>query len=170
MQKVELNKEAHENITELLQCITYSNVMNPDVSGIIMKEYDFQNSNCPTIELVMLVNDESFPLSEVRKLYGKQIKEVKKRYGVSVLITAALSSKFSFFPELDFDSLSRIEMIMRYVKCRDLMNSTVIYDKDGYYQELKERLIEAHKKDTISYDNLVEFVPPLKLERKNNHF
>ena len=166
MEKIELSNEAHSNIEELLKCITYSSAINPDVTGIFMKEYNYENNNKPTIELVSITTNDDYPLREIRKFYAKRIEEIRHLFGVNVLITACLDSQLNFFPELDFDNLESLDVIMQYVRCRDLMNSEVVYDPEGKYQELKERLMAAHNQEEMTYNNLVEFAPPLNLKRK----
>ena len=77
-----------------------------------------------------------------------------------------LAEDLTYFPDLDFANMDNFDIIMRYNSCRDLMNSQVVYDPEGKYESLKERMIAVHDKDTLKYDNLIEFVPPIKLERK----
>ena len=166
MKKVLISEEANKEITTLLECIIFSNGTNPDVDGMYMKEYDFENRDFPTIELVMLVNSPDFPIESIRKFYALNIEGILKKYGVNIRVSAISSNLISYFPDLDFGSMENFEIIVRYDKCRDLMNSRVVYDPDGKYEDLRERMLAVHNKDTLKYNNLIEFVPPIKLERK----
>ena len=167
MKKIMLSEEANKEITTLLECIIYSSAANPDVDGIYMKTYDFKDRDEPTIELAMIVKNESFPsLPGIRKFYFSNIKAIDNKYGVSILITAALADDLTFFPDLDFANMENFDIIMNYNTCRDFMNSKVVYDPEEKYQKLQEKLLAAHVKEDLVYSNLIEFVPPIKLERK----
>lgn len=166
MKKVLISEEANKEITSLLECIIFSNGVNPDVDGIYMKEFDFERRDRPTIELVMLVKNSDFPLENIKEFYNSRIEEIFKKYGVSIRISAIQSSLISYFPDLDFKNMDYFDIILRYDKCRDLMNSRVVYDPDGKYAELRDRMFAVHNKETLKYNNLIEFVPPIKLERK----
>lgn len=48
--------------------------------------------------------------------------------------------------------------------CKDLVNSTILYDKTGELTELQNSLIENSKLKP-EYDNLIEFEPPLELKK-----
>ncbi len=167
MKKVMLSEEANKEITTLLECIIYSNATNPDVRGMYLKEYDFEGRGQPTIEVVLIVAHEAFSsLAGIRKFYYNNIKAIDEKYGIGILITPVLAEDLTYFPDLDFANMDNFDIIMRYNSCRDLMNSQVVYDPEGKYEDLKERMNAVHDKDTLKYDNLIEFVPPIKLERK----
>lgn len=166
MRKVILSEEANEEITSLLKCIIDSNAVNPEVDGIYMKEYDFCGMEYATIELVLIVKDESFPLEEIRKFYSKNIKTILNKFGIDIMIGAVLSEYLAYFPEMTFSGMDTLDIVFRYDICRSLMNGRIVYDPEDKYENLKLKMISAYDKDSLAYENLIEFVPPIKLERK----
>ena len=58
-----------------------------------------------------------------------------------------------------------LDILIHYDKCREFMNSKIVYDPEEKYDGLQERLIEAHNKNTLKLNNLIEFVPPIELKR-----
>ena len=167
MKKIMISEDANKEITSLLECIIYSNATNPDVSGIYLKEYDFESRGEPTIEVVLIVKKESFnSLAGIRKFYYNNIKAIDEKYGIGILINPMLAEDLTYFPDLDFANMENFDIIMRYNSCRDLMNSQVVYDPEGKYEDLKERMKAVHNKDALEYNNLIEFEPPIKLARK----
>lgn len=161
-----ISEEANKEITTLLECIIYSNATNPDVLGMFLKEYDFEKSDRPTIELVMIYNGTSFPIESINEFYGLNIEGIAEKYGIDIRVSAVSEKLISYFPDLDFKNMKFSDIVIRYDKCRELMNSRVVYDPEDKYENLKERMIAVHNKDTLKYDNLIEFEPPIKLERK----
>lgn len=165
MKKIMLGEEASKDITTLLECIIYSNAANPDVTGMYLKEYDFENSGRPTIELVMLYNGVNFPIESINEFYGLNIEGIQKKHGIEIRISAVPEKLVSYFPDLDFRSMEFLDILIHYDKCREFMNSKIVYDPEEKYDGLQERLIEAHNKNTLKLNNLIEFVPPIELKR-----
>ena len=165
MKKVIISNDANKEITTLLECIIFSNAANPDVLGMYLKEYDFENSDKPTIELVMIYNGANFPIESINEFYGLNVEGIAKKYGVDIRISAVPEKLICYFPDLDFRSMEFMDILIYYDKCKDFMNSKVVYDPEGKYASLQEKLINAHDKDALRYNNLIEFVPPINLNR-----
>lgn len=165
MKKVMLSEEANKDITTLLECIIYSNATNPDVTGMYLKEYDFENSGRPTIELVMLYNGTDFPIEAINEFYGLNIEGILKKHGIEIRISAIPEKLVSYFPDLEFRSMEFHDILIHYNACWEFMNSRIVYDPEEKYNGLQEKLINAHNKDTLKLNNLIEFVPPIELKR-----
>ncbi len=162
MKKINISEEANRDITQTLESIILDNSSNELIESMYLKEYE--NNGIPTVELVIVTNEGKFPLRKIEANYRDRLKELQRKYGINVRIGAVLSSFIVYFPNLNIADIDIFDLILLHRKTFDFMNSKVVYDPHGIYTKLQRSLIDACT-NKEEYDNVVEFVPPLNLER-----
>ena len=163
MENIFIGNEANKEITDLLEQVIIESKDYEEVEAMYLKEYRFKKDNIPMVELVMVVKDFDFPLKDIQNKYKELLSDILKKYGIQVIISAVPKFFLEYFPDLDFQNMEFIEIVIHYRECLDFMNSRVILDKFGKYEELQQRMISSYTGEECT--NKVGFVPPLELKR-----
>lgn len=163
MKKILISEEANNEITTLLEDVIINCKDNDNIQAIYLKEYSIGTSQIPVIELEMIANDFDFPIKDIQTKYKNQIKTILQKYGIQVMINYVPESLLTFFPDLDFESMDFIEIVLHHTKCMDFINGRIVLDKIGTYHALQEKMISAYTGEKKT--NQVEFVPPIELKR-----
>ena len=150
IEKVELNKEEHNFITEELSKIIESLYQDNNIDCIYQLNYQTEDYEKGAIKLVVLLND-GINCYEYEKLTNKLSEYCEKL------------NKTEIYTWFDYGYVDDYEMIAlnpREVYREEiLLSSTILFDKSGRTTKNKEKI---NTRGYFYSHNLVEYIPPIE--------
>ena len=150
IEKVELNKEEHNFITEKLSKIIESLYQDNNIDCIYQLNYQTEEHEKGAIKLVVLLND-GINCYEYEKLTNKLSEYCKKMNKTEINIWF----DYGYVDDYEIIALNPSEVYREEI----LLSSIILFDKSGRTTKNKEKI------NTRGYfypHNLVEYIPPIE--------
>lgn len=149
MQKIELSKQDHKFLINVLEKMLKILTNYDTVECVYLTNYQSQENNKGTIDVMVLVNDFAR-----KKSYKSIIRKINNKFLEINKTDVLVNFDFDYVSEYSIDATTSNEVY----KIERLIESSIIFDKSGRITELREEM----KKYIHLYPfYLVEYRPPV---------
>lgn len=160
METIQITEEQRNKLCQELARLTYQFRKDNNIKGIYFAPYNgLEDEIEGNVILVTLVRDnhEDVDFHKILDEYNKSHQEQNTidELGFQIYLNADNPNKYTTFDLNPSDS----------ARSNNLMNSTILYDEDGYFKKIKEQTTRKFNGGITNiyyyYDNLVQVSPPL---------